>query len=293
MIESLFNPREVKGKSSKRLEIFVAGVIFTLVGTLLAINILPPKPGVQGLGFLVVAFISIPAAPFYVQIFKIEEKEDIVEKGKSIFFRHLDIIEIFGFFFLAVVFASSLFYVIAPPEVSNTVFTDQINDLQEKNIISGNAHKVTGLGTTNYGFQEILSNNIGVLGLSFLFSFLLGSGAVFLISWNATIIGALIGKIADNPEAFGSVATGNIFTNYLIALPVTLLRLLPHGIFEIGAYFIGAVAGGILSAGVIRESIRNRKTQFSHLKQVFIDSLLYLGISIIFVVVGAAVECSI
>lgn len=292
MIESLFNPKDVKEKESKRLEVFIAGVIFTLVGTLLAINILPPKPGTRGLGFLVVAFISIPAAPFYVQLFKIEEKEDIIEKGKSLLFRHIDIIEIFGFFFLSIVFASSLFYVIAPPEVSNAVFTDQINDLQQKNIISGKAH-TTGLGTTNYGFQEILSNNIVVLGLSFLFSFLLGSGAVFLISWNATIIGTLIGKIANNPEAFGSASTGNILTNYIVALPVTLLRLLPHGIFEIGAYFIGAVAGGILSAGVIRESVRHRKTQFAHLEQVFIDSLLYLGISVVFVVIGAAIECSI
>lgn len=292
MIESLFNPREVKGKSSKRLEIFVAGVIFTLVGTLLAINILPPKPGVHGLGFLVVAFISIPAAPFYVQIFKIEEKEDIIERSKSLLLRHMDIIEIFGMFFLSVVFASSLFYVVAPPEVSNSVFADQIQDLQQKNIISGKAHS-TGLGTTDYGFQEILSNNLVVLGLSVVFSFLLGSGAVFLISWNATIIGALIGKIASNPEAFGSVSTGNILTNYLIALPVTLLRLLPHGIFEIGAYFIGAVAGGILSAGVIRESVRKRETQFTHLKQVFMDSLLYLGISVVFVVIGAAIESSI
>lgn len=293
MIESLFNPIEVKEKGTKRLEIFIAGMIFTLIGALFAINVVPPTPEAQGLGFLVVAFISIPAAPFFVQIFKIEEEEEIVEKHKSIIFRHIDVIEIFAFFFLAVVVASSLFYIIAPPEISQPVFNDQVNDLVSKRVISGNLiGSSASTGTSHVpDFWTLFNNNIVVLVLSFTFSLVLGAGAVFLISWNASIIGVLIGKIAENPEAFGSLSTGNIFTNYLIALPVTLLRLLPHGIFEIGAYFIGAVAGGVLSAGIIHESIRHRKTEFHHLRMVLTDSLFYLGVSVIFLFIGAVIEC--
>ncbi len=290
MIESLFNPKEVKKKGTKRIEIFIAGIIFTLVGALFTINIVPPGPNVRGLGFLVVAFISIPAAPFFVQLFKLEEKEE-VEKIKSIFTRHLDVIEIFTYFFLSVILATSLFYIIAPPEVSNCVFRDQINDLSTKQIISGEAtQSVSGLAVKEYTFQDILTNNLVVLGLSFAFSLVLGAGAVFLIAWNASIIGVLIGKIAENPESFGSMATGNLFTNYLIALPVTLLRLLPHGVFELGGYFIGALAGGILSAGIIRESAIHRRTEYAHLRTILIDSLIYLGGAVVFVLIGAGVE---
>jgi uncharacterized membrane protein SpoIIM required for sporulation len=111
-----------------------------------------------------------------------------------------------------------------------------------------------------------------------------------LISWNATIIGVLIAKIAENPTAFGAfeLAKGNILLNYFVALPFTLLRLLPHGIFEFGGYFFGAVAGGILSVAIIREKIRQGRFM-----PVLKDSLIYLGISVALIAIGALIEVSV
>ncbi|MFW5903014.1 MAG: stage II sporulation protein M [archaeon] len=306
MIESLFNPKMIREKATKRWEIFIAGFIFTVVAVLFAINVIPPVSGVTGLGFLIVAFICIPAAPFFVQLFKIEEKEEF-EKckykvfSKNLFTRHLDVIGVFAFFFLAIVFASSLIYVVVPEETSNNMFSDQVSDLRTKGVLTGEATGAFHAGESesngesiltgaSFGLGEIILNNFTVLSLAFLFSFVFGAGAVFLISWNASIIGVLIGKIAENPGPLGLIDTGNIFTNYLIALPVTILRLLPHGIFEFGAYFIGAVAGGVLSAGVIQESIKERRTNFKHLKPVIIDSCVYLGIAFGLVIMGAIVE---
>ena len=48
--------------------------------------------------------------------------------------------------------------------------------------------------------------------------------------------------------------TNDMVVSYLIALPCSLLSLLPHGIFEISAYFLAGLAGGILST----VSISNR-----------------------------------
>lgn len=292
MIESLFNPKKIKSESKKRMEIFIAGIIFTLIGALFAINIVPPGPEARGLGFLVVAFICIPAAPFFVQLLKIEVKEDVLEKPKSLLWRHMDVIEIFGYFFLAVVFASSLFYVVAPVTISESVFQDQIGDLTYRGVITGDAtREAAGSASSGLIFTEVLGNNLVVLALAFVFSFVLGAGAIFLISWNATVVGALIGKIAENPVLFGSVETGNIFINYLVALPVTLLRLLPHGIFEIVGYFIGAIAGGILSAGIIRESHVVSRTRLEDLEKIIIDSSIYFGVAVLFIVIGAFIEC--
>ena len=273
MIESLISPEILETKPWKA---FVAGFIFTFTAILLASNVGTPSEYGHGVGFLVIAFISVAAAPFFVHVFKIEEK-----KEGNIFRRHEKVIKIYSWFFMSVIIASSLFFVMTPT-MGEKMFSDQINELENNNIIPA-----TGMATKNFDFMTILMNNLIVLGLAILFSFILGAGAVFLISWNASVIGVLIGKIAENPAAFGMTGLGNnIFVNYLIALPLTLLTLMPHGIFEIGAYFLGAIAGGILSAAIIQD----RYQKWEHYKPIMIDVALYAIAAVVLVVIGAAVE---
>lgn len=296
VIESIISPESAERKPWQAL---LVGFMFTIVACLLTLKI---AYGAGGGGFLIVAFISIAAAPMFVRVFCIEEKK---RKG-NIFDRHDEVIKIFGFFFIGVIVASSFFYVIAGPNISNSLFTDQLNDLCSKGlltdekcgrvIITGQATStilddrtqgITGRALAPLSFSIIFLNNIEVLILAFVFSFMLGAGAVFLISWNATIIGVLIAKIAESPLAFQSaeIIKGNMIVNYMVALPFTLLRILPHGIFEFGGYFFGAVAGGILSAAIIREKFKEEKI-FPVLK----DSLIYLAISFVLVFIGAIVE---
>ena len=288
MIESLINP---KSAEKKPIDSFIAGFLFTIAACVLTLQI---QPGSDGSGFLIVAFISIAAAPFLVRIFDIEETKS---KG-NLFDRHNVLIQVFSFFFVGVIFGSSLFFVLTQ---NSALFTDQIKDLclngiiedeicVGKTMLTGNSvspFSGTGQAISGLTFEIILFNNLKVLALAFVFSFMLGAGAIFLISWNATVIGVLIGKIAQNPIAFGSVSIGenNILLNYLVALPYTLLRLLPHGFFEFGGYFFGAIAGGILSVGIIKE--KDPKHLFL---PVFKDSLEYLIIAIVLLVIGAGVE---
>ena len=89
------------------------------------------------------------------------------------------------------------------------------------------------------------------------------SGA--FLAWNASVIAAAIG----------------IFTkSQLISLPYGLARYLIHGIPEIAAYFIIALAGGIISVAVIRHEAGTEKFW-----EVLRDSLslIFLGIVILFV----------
>ncbi len=281
MIESIIKPESVERRP---WEAFIAGFLFTMTACVLVLQL--GLEGESGTGFLVVSFISIAAAPFMVRMFDIEEKK---QKGGNLFSRHDQLIQVFAFFFLAVILASSFFYVIMFP-AGGVLFTDQIKDLCNKGIIQADNCDtlVSGHATlARPSFFVILKNNLIVLGLSFLFSFMLGAGAVFLISWNATVIGTLIGKIAENPLAYESIelVKGNIFLNYLVALPFTLLRLLPHGLFEFGGYFFGAIAGGVLSVAIVKSKFKAYK-----IKQQIIDSLLYLALSAGLILIGAVIE---
>ncbi len=287
MIESLIKPETAEKKPA---DSFIAGFLFTIAACILAFEI---QPASTGSGFLVVSFISIASAPFLVRLFKIEERK----VSGNLFDRHAALIEIFTFFFVGVILGSSLFFVLTQ---NSAIFTDQLRDLCAKGVVTGETcsgvgataqaiglFSATGNAIKGLSFSMILFNNLKVLALAFVFSFLLGAGAIFLISWNATIIGVLIGKIAQDPLTFGSIAVGNnIYLNYLIALPYTLLKLLPHGIFEFGGYFFGAIAGGILSVALIKKDEEGTKAFLL----AFRDSLEYLLIAIGLIVIGATIE---
>jgi uncharacterized membrane protein SpoIIM required for sporulation len=294
MLESLLDPENA---DKRPWETFWLGFLFTIAAGLLTLQI----GGARG-GFLFVAFISIAAAPFFLRVFDFDEKRG----GKNFFDRHYEIIKIYAFFFLSVIFASSLMFVFLPND-NSVLFSDQLEDLCARGItsdpgcgriiVSGDASGTLAAGYASsnavapeFTLVSILINNLEVLALAFIFSFVLGAGAVFLISWNATIIGTLIGKIAENPVAYGAIqlAEDNIVTNYLVALPWTLLRLLPHGIFEFGGYFFGAVAGGILSVAIVREQILSGK-----FGRVLTDSFIYLGISVVLITIGALIEVAV
>jgi uncharacterized membrane protein SpoIIM required for sporulation len=273
MIESLLNPSKVE---KFPWEAFIAGFIFTFVACFLTLQIGTSSPCNTGLGLLLVGFISIAATPLFVNIFRIESKK---KKG-NILQRHWQVIEIYAFFFVGVVFASSLFFIMLPPTTANYLFSDQSHDLTAREIVP------SGSATTSIGLSDIVVNNFRVLFLSFVFSFVLGAGAVFIITWNATILGVLIGKIAGNPVMFGSIelVQGNAAANYIVALPFTLIRLLPHGIFEFGGYFLGAIAGGILSVAIIQEKFKK------DWREVLQDSGVYLALAALCILIGAVIE---
>ncbi|MEM0372424.1 MAG: stage II sporulation protein M [archaeon] len=301
MIESLINPERVE---KKPWEAFIAGFLFTIAACVLTMQMSVTG---SGTGFLVVSFITIAAAPFMVRLFDIEESKR-AEK-KSLLGRHEEIIQVFAFFFVAVIFASSLFFVLTGDDASSLMFGDQTLDLCSKGLIkdplcakacetgalSGpvcSEMQMTGNAIAfNPDFMTILMNNLTVLALAVIFSLILGAGAVYLIAWNATVIGVLIAKVAETPSILGYADLGSPLMNYIIALPMTLLRILPHGIFEFGGYFFGAVAGGILSFSLMR--MRWCDVTRMTLRRSFKDAVIYLAISVALIFIGAVIEVGI
>ena len=238
------------------LKAFFLGIIISLISLFIAYTVFPKTTGL-----FTVILITMASIPLINRMLRYEEYEDEKMMETHTFFqRYGDVILAYVTFFSGMIIAMSLSFVILPDQVAETVFDEQINEI---NIIRGKF-------TFGSKFFEILTNNISVLMLSFLFSFLFGSGAIFILGWNASVLSAAIGLIA---KASGGVK----------AVPSAVLVFLPHGSFEIGAYFIGAIAGGLVSAAIMRK----RSLKFWYVVR---DSLKLLIISFIFLLLGAVIE---
>jgi uncharacterized membrane protein SpoIIM required for sporulation len=97
--------------------------------------------------------------------------------------------------------------------------------------------------------------------------------------WNASIVGAAIGSFVKSSFAALTHTCGvNVGTTFC-AVSSGILRYTIHGIPEILAYFVAALAGGIISIAVINHEFSSRK--FEH---ILLDSadLLMLAIGILF-----------
>ena len=99
---------------------------------------------------------------------------------------------------------------------------------------------------------QIFLNNFKVLLFSIFFAFFYGAGAIFILTWNASVISAAVGLFVKDKIAAVAAYSGSVgIFNYFNMFSLGLARYMIHGIPEIAAYFIGGLAGGIISVAVI------------------------------------------
>jgi uncharacterized membrane protein SpoIIM required for sporulation len=193
-----------------------------------------------------------------------ETEEEFERKIESNFFkRHTDVLKIYAAFFLGMIFAMSILFLILPGNTVEKIFEDQINEI---NIIKGNV-----ISPSN--FQKIVLNNISVMTLCFLFAFLFGSGAIFILAWNASVLSAAIGVVAKSIGGISGMSTA-------------VMTFLPHGTFEILAYFVAGIAGGLVSVVITK---RRNKLFWVVIK----DSFKLMGVAALFLIIGAVIEAGI
>jgi uncharacterized membrane protein SpoIIM required for sporulation len=238
------------------IKAFSLGIVISLISLFVAYSVFP-----QSTGLFTVIIITLASLPLMNRLLRYEEHEDEKMMETHTFFqRYGDIILAYIALFSGMIIAMSLSFVVLPETFVEKVFSDQINEV---NLIRGKFE----FGNK---FVEILANNSSVLTLSFLFSFLFGSGAIFILAWNASVLSSAIGLIAKSSGG-------------LIALPSAVMMFIPHGSFEIGAYFIGAIAGGLVSAAVTRR----KSVKFWHVVQ---DSMKLLALAFILLIIGGIIE---
>jgi hypothetical protein len=169
-----------------------------------------------------------------------------------------EVIMSFVAIFAGMTLVFSLLYLLLPSEIAEKSFQTQINEIKA----------IRGYFWFGGEFQTILINNIGVLFLSFLFSLIYGSGAIFILAWNASILATAASMLAKS--------LGGAYK-----LPIALLSYMPHGSLEIVAYFLAAIAGGIASYHLTRSK---------EIKVLLGDCLFLLALGMVFLLLGAIVE---
>jgi len=274
----LINPQ----KAEKRpWEMFFIGAFYATVSLILTKWIFSGDPVLSKYtGILVVTFCVMFSIPFMYFAIKNEEEKDLKINGLGRLMKeHSKALIYFMFLFFGFIVAFSFWYIVF--EDGNQNFRAQIETFC---MINKPAHfeecvseygveqtsKTTAFLTSKEKIVNIFVNNIYVLIFTLVFSLIFGAGAIFILAWNASVISAAIGIFSKSD---------------LTNLPLGLVRYMIHGIPEIGAYFAGALAGGIISIAVIKHDVHSEKFWI-----ILQDSLNLVILSVVVLFLAALIE---
>ncbi len=249
--------------------LFFYALCITPISLFLAYVIFPNLTSILFLFFMTIA--SVPT--FYMFL---REEEEVIEKLsgntkeviESIFERNKKVIYAYAYFFLGSIVALTFLYTFLPKEYLSLFFKYQINTVDA----------IRGMAVLRGSdFATIFFNNVKVSFMAFLLSFFFGTGAIFVISWNASIIATFFGSLSREYASNGMCK----FFAAIYGLTVGTLSIIIHGIPEILAYFVAGIAGGVLSLGIY-------KGKFT--EEIIKDALLIYSFSVLLLLIAAFLE---
>jgi uncharacterized membrane protein SpoIIM required for sporulation len=229
-------------------------------------------------------------------LLRTKEKKDLKPQTEgSLLKEHSKALNVFLMLFIGMTLAITIWYVLVPASSTTNLFESQLQTLgalghnvpsTTGQLIGHSSQQVatsaTGQATGSIAnFARIFFNNVKVLIFCVVFSFIYGSGAIFILTWNASVLGVAIGNyIRVNLAAIASDVGWNHLASYLGVVSIGLFKYAIHGIPEIAAYFVGALAGGIISFSIIRGDFKGK-----HSEKVILDSadLLFIAIGLVFI----------
>lgn len=286
VLEFIFGSKEVR---KHPVFLLFQSILLSSVSLWVASAVFPSSASVAA-----IAFLTIGLVPLLEKILIDEEEEEEEHPGSAVSFlaRHSDIIAIYSWFFVGLIISYSFWFYALPETDGQTCLGEFCFSTPSKEKIfaeqTGTLTSIRGAFSLStqatrsdcFGSEKsvgkctefIFANNAVVLGLAILFCFLYGAGAIFLLAWNASVIGVLLGQKAIELQGYHMGLGAGI-------------GLLPHGVPEIVAYFIGAIAGGIISAAIIRGKFRTKAFE-----QVAKDAILLIVAAYVLLFVAALVE---
>lgn len=258
VFEQIYSAKWIEQKG---IYAFILGLTYSIIGIASAMLIFPSDPGLPA-----VAFISLLILPSLNKLLSLEENK--IAKDRRIRFlkvwhEHKDIIKVFALMFAGVFISFALFALVWPNVATEAVFRQQA--------------RILGSAASPAEFSSMLLNNLKVLIFCLVFSFGYGAGAVFLLTWNASVWGTLFALLAKGAAA----SSGR---NPIIYFLLIIIAVLPHMVLEVGSYFLAEVAGGIVSKAAVRERFMSQRFKMivKDSFYVFIMSLIVLLLAVIF-----------
>ncbi|MBW2989859.1 stage II sporulation protein M [Candidatus Woesearchaeota archaeon] len=268
VVESLLNPFKAERKP---WEMFFIGMFYSSLAVILSLWIFKSHAS------LVMVFLTVTACvPIMYGTMKLEEKKDMsINDEKLLIKEHGKALSFFIYLFLGITISFTLWYIFLPANITNVLFSIQTKTITDINT------QITGQSINQFSlFSRIFLNNVKVLILCIIFAFIYGFGAIFILTWNASVIGTAIGNFVRS-----NISNSPGFALYFKMTSLGILRYMIHGIPEILAYFIGGLAAGIISIAIIKHDFRSKK--FHH---VLMDSTDMLLLSLAVLLVAALIE---
>ena len=267
VLEFLTSPRSIAEHPSR---IFLNGVVVSSVALFISYYIFPSASSIISLFFITVAMLPT----FYRLI--VDEEELLEEETKAssvkratldLFERNHVIISAYFFLFLGITFAYTFWYVVLPNHYIKEIFSYQISTVKA----------IRSMVATPSEFLTIFLNNFKVATIAFMLSFFFGTGALFVVAWNASIVAAFFGELGKELASAGM----HKFFAAVYAFFVGSLSIMIHGIPEIMAYFVAGIAGGVLSVGVYRGK---------YTREILEDAFALYSVSIALLLIAAFLE---
>jgi len=281
VLESLIGEKNIR---KHPIFVFFLAILIT-IGAIYFAGVLFPAHA----SILSVAFVTIGLVPLVFNVLADEEAEEMVAHRKfgNFFARHFNVIMLYVWIFVGIIVAFALAYAFVPMDLKPIIFDEQIkafcgisgecNGNTPFSIAGRASAMATGAclsATSSLSSCAlfIFQNNAGVLIFTVILSLLYGVGAIFIIAWNASILGVFFG------ETFLSGAHlkwAGMFQSMLVG----------HGPPELLGYVFGALAGAILSAMVAKRDF------LTHGAGILIKDVFFLtGLAIFSVAYGAVME---
>jgi len=273
VLELLVKPWKAE---SKPLNMILYGALYASVAIILSLWIFKDQSS------MIMVFLTVLACmPLIHRAIIQEEKRELQLKQETrILKSHSKILKFLLFLFIGFVIAFSLWFIFLPSSTVDILFRTQMHTIAAIN------NQVTA-GAYSTGFlSAILANNMKVLFFSLFFAFFYGAGAIFILAWNASVIASAIGTfVRNNIELYAQSIGLMKAAGYMHIFSLGMMRYMTHGIFEILAYFIGALAGMLISVAIVRHDMGTEKFRI-----IMKDVLILIAIAVLMLLLAGIIE---
>ncbi len=292
---------------------FVMGFIYAFIGILVAFFLFPSYIGIVSVFFTSMALM--PAISKLIEELALSEgrEKEIKEGGitltelqfraknfsvKGLWNDHKHLIQVylFSFFGVFLLFSAMIFVLPQKNGEYNGIIKFEVTKNGEKQLvsdefifseqfeayqrISGNASDECLFGSCEKFdfFVSIIKNNLWVLIVTFLVALIYGFGAIFIITWNASVWGIVF---ANRSLELAPLAG----KNPIVFFGMLMLTVLPHTALEALTYFTAAISGGIASQGISKEDFESERFE-----RILTHAFILMAVSLVLLVLAALME---
>lgn len=228
----------------------------------------------SGVSIAMLFLATLLLVPTLVKLIDEEERIERKQGLKHFFRNHKNIVEAYLFLFLGIF----LGYVVLGFAVHGfeEIFSFQVDFLEKQEGL--NSEVIQGfydkpLQPTIGNVHSIINNNLLIVMITFILSFVYGVGAIFLIVLNSSVFAAFVVYVSRE------IAT--TIGDVLKILGYFSIHLIP----EIAGFLLAAIAGGVFSKAIMSEKFMSKE-----FRNVARDAMVIMGIAIMLIVIGAFLE---